>query len=112
MSIQNIDYKLLYEQTLSENSLIKKELEALKGKGDKLNDRDKAQISLLEAEISRREKVIEVSKKQFEEQLKYYEARNLLLDRKNKFSNDLNVFIFSHLFDFPITSENIFFFNS
>lgn len=30
MSIQNIDYKNLYEQTLSENSLIKKELEALK----------------------------------------------------------------------------------
>jgi len=65
----------------------KKELEELKGKGDKLNDRDKAQISILEAEISRREKVIEVSKKQFDEQLKYYEARNLLLDRENKFSN-------------------------
>lgn len=65
----------------------KKELEELKGKGDKLNDRDKAQISILEAEISRREKVIEVSKKQFDDQLKYYEARNLLLDRENKFSN-------------------------
>jgi len=65
----------------------KKELEELKGKGDKLTDRDKAQISILEAEISRREKVIEVSKKQFDDQLKYYEARNLLLDRENKFSN-------------------------
>ena len=65
----------------------KKELEELKGKGDKLTDRDKQQISLLEAEISRREKVIEVSKKQFEDQLKYYEARNLVLDRENKFSN-------------------------
>lgn len=65
----------------------KKELEELKGKGDKLNDRDKQQIALLESEISRREKVIEVSKKQFDDQLKYYEARNLLLDRENKFSN-------------------------
>lgn len=65
----------------------KKELEELKGKGDKLNDRDKAQVSLLEAEIARREKLVEVSKKQFDEQLKYYEARNLLLDRENKFSN-------------------------
>lgn len=65
----------------------KKELEELKGKGDKLNERDKQQIALLESEISRREKVIEVSKKQFEDQLKYYEARNLLLDRENKFSN-------------------------
>jgi hypothetical protein len=30
MSIQNIDYKLLYEQTLSENTLLKKELDMLK----------------------------------------------------------------------------------
>ncbi len=66
----------------------KKELEELKGKGDKLNERDKEQIALLESEISRREKVIEVSKKQFEDQLKYYEARNLVLDRENKFSNE------------------------
>lgn len=66
----------------------KKELEEVKGKGDKLNERDKQQIALLESEISRREKVIEVSKKQFDDQLKYYEARNLLLDRENKFSNE------------------------
>lgn len=65
----------------------KKGLDDLKNKGDKLTDAEKLQIPLLEAEISRREKVIEVSKKQFEEQLKYYEARNLLLDRENKFSN-------------------------
>ena len=66
----------------------KKELESLKGKGDNLNERDKAQIVLLEAEISRREKVIAVSKTQFDNQLKYYEARNLVLDRQNKFSNE------------------------
>lgn len=76
------------ESFQSMTDIQKKELEELKGKGDKLNDRDKTQISILEAEISRREKVIEVSKKQFEEQLKYYEARNLLLDRENKFSNE------------------------
>jgi len=75
------------ESFLSMTEIQKKELEELKGKGDKLNDRDKQQIALLESEISRREKVIEVSKKQFEDQLKYYEARNLLLDRENKFSN-------------------------
>jgi len=76
------------ESFQSMTDIQKKELEELKSKGDKLTDRDKAQISILEAEISRREKVIEVSKKQFDEQLKYYEARNLLLDRENKFSNE------------------------
>jgi hypothetical protein len=75
------------ESFQSMTDIQKKELDELKGKGDKLNERDKQQIALLESEISRREKVIEVSKKQFEDQLKYYEARNLLLDRENKFSN-------------------------
>jgi len=75
------------ESFQSMTDIQKKALEELKGKGDKLTDRDKQQIALLESEISRREKIIEVSKKQFEDQLKYYEARNLLLDRENKFSN-------------------------
>ena len=66
----------------------KKELESLKSKGDDLRDSERKQITVLETEISRREKIIAVSKTQFEEQLKYYEARNLLLDRGNKFSND------------------------